>query len=283
MVNNKTALININNILKKKNPKLYKRLPGFMINYIKKIIRQDELNVFISQNNQYSGIEFLRKCFDYFNVSAQVEGWENLPENSKIIIVANHPAGSFDGLYILDTCYRKYGKTKALVNDLLLNLNNLNEFFMGVNTYGKTNRNDLVEIEETFESDFPVIFFPAGLVSRRNKGIIKDLEWKKAFVSQAIKHKRDIVPIYISGKLSNKFYTFANIRKFLKIKASLELFLLPQETIKQRDTVYKIKIGEAISYKILTSEFKEIEWAQKIKEHVYEIGKNINSEFTNTI
>jgi len=283
MVNNKTALINIKNLLKKKNPKLYKRLPGFMINYIKKIIRQDEFNVFISQHNQYSGIEFLRKCFDYFNVSAQVEGWENLPENSKIIIVANHPAGSFDGLYILDTCYRKYGKTKALVNDLLLNLNNLNEFFMGVNTYGKTNRNDLVEINETFESDFPVIFFPAGLVSRRNNGIIKDLKWKKAFVSQEIKHKRDIVPIYISGKLSNKFYTFANIRKFLKIKASLESFLLPQETIKQRDTVYKIKIGEAISYKILTYEFKEIEWAQKIKEHVYEIGKNINSEFTNTI
>lgn len=283
MTNNKTALININNLLKKKNPKLYKRLPGFMINYIKKIIRQDEFNVFISQNNQYSGIEFLRKSFDYFNVSAEVEGLENLPENSKIIIVANHPAGSFDGLYILDTCYRKYGKTKVLVNDLLLNLNNLNEFFMGVNTYGKTNRNDLVEIDETFESDFPVIFFPAGLVSRRNNGIIKDLEWKKAFISRAIKHKRDIVPIYISGKLSNKFYTFANIRKFLKIKASLELFLLPQETIKQRDTVYKIKIGKAISYKILTSEFKEIEWAQKIKEHVYEIGKNINSEFTITI
>lgn len=283
MTNNKTALININNLLKKKNPKLYKRLPGFMINYIKKIIRQDEFNVFISQNNQYSGIEFLRKSFDYFNVSAEVEGRENLPENSKIIIVANHPAGSFDGLYILDTCYRKYGKTKVLVNDLLLNLNNLNEFFMGVNTYGKTNRNDLVEIDETFESDFPVIFFPAGLVSRRNNGIIKDLEWKKAFISRAIKHKRDIVPIYISGKLSNKFYTFANIRKFLKIKASLELFLLPQETIKQRDTVYKIKIGKAISYKILTSEFKEIEWAQKIKEHVYEIGKNINSEFTITI
>ena len=125
MTNNQTALIDIRKVIKNKNPKLYKRLPGFMINYIKKIIRQDELNVFISQNNQYSGIEFLRKSFDYLNVRAEVEGWENFPDNSRVIIVANHPAGSFDGLHIIDTCYRQYGKAKALVNDLLLNVKNL--------------------------------------------------------------------------------------------------------------------------------------------------------------
>ncbi len=280
MKNNQTALIDIRKVIKNKNPKLNKHLPGFMINYIKKIIRQEELNDFISQNNQYSGIEFLRKSFEYFNVRAEIEGWENFPANSNIFIAANHPAGSFDGLFIIDTCFRKYGKTKALVNDLLLNLNNLNEFFMGVNKYGKTHRNDLLKINTIFESDIPVIFFPAGLVSRRNKKVIKDLEWEKAFVSQAIKHKRDIVPVHISGKLSNKFYAVANIRKSLKIKASIELFLLPQEATKQRNTVYKIKIGKPIPYKTLTADFKEIEWAQKIKEHVYEIEKNINSDFT---
>jgi len=282
MSRNQTALIDIRKVIKNKNPKLYKRLPGFMINYIKKIIRQDELNAFISQNNQYSGIEFLRKSFDYFNVRAEVEGWENFPDNSRIIIAANHPAGSFDGLHIIDTCYRQYGKAKALVNDLLLNVKNLNEFFMGVNTYGQTHREYLEEINKTFASDMPIIFFPAGLVSRRQNGMIKDLEWKKAFITQAVKHKRDIVPIYISGKLSNKFYFVANIRKKLGIKPNLELFLLPQELTKQKNTVYQIKIGSVISYKTFSSELKELESAQKIKEHIYEIAKNINSEFSLT-
>ena len=282
MANNKTALIDIRKVIREKNPRLYKRLPGFLINYIKKVIRQDELNAFIYENNQYSGIEFLRKSFDWFNVKAEVEGWENFPEHSRIIIAANHPAGSFDGLHIIDTCYRKYGKAKALVNDLLLNIKNLNDFFMGVNKYGNTHRKNLAEINKIFESDMPVIFFPAGLVSRRHKGIVRDLEWKKAFVSQAIKHKRDIVPVYISGQLSNKFYNFANIRNFSGIKASIELFLLPQETTKQRNTVYKIKVGKPISYKVLNSGIKEHDSAQKIKAHVYKLAENINTEFTNS-
>ncbi len=280
MENNKTALIDIRKVIKNKNPKLYKRLPGFVINYIKKIIRQEELNAFISEHNQYSGIEFLRKSFEYFNVSAEAEGWKNFPETGKIIIAANHPAGSFDGLHIIDTCYRQYGKAKALVNDLLLNVKNLNNFFMGVNKYGQTHREHLEEIRKTFASDTPVIFFPAGMVSRRQNGIIKDLEWKKAFITQAIKHQRDIVPIYISGKLSNKFYSFANIRKKLGIKPNLELFLLPQELTKQRNTVYQIKIGKVIPYQTFSEELKELEWAQKVKEHIYKIKENINSEFT---
>ena len=65
--------------------------------------------------------------------------------------------------------------------------------------------------------------------------------WQKSFVKQAIKHKRDIVPIYISGNLSNKYYCFAKTGKVLGIKSNLEMFLLPQELTKQRNAAYKIK------------------------------------------
>ncbi len=279
MEHSQTSLIDINEVVRNKNLKLYRRLPKFIIRYIKKVIRQDELNDFIIKNNKYTGIEFLRKSFEYFNVKAEVEGEENFPDNSRIIIAANHPAGSFDGLYIINTCFSKYGKVKALVNDLLLNVKNLNEFFMGVNKYGTTPRDYLTEINKTFESDAPVIFFPAGYVSRKNKGEVRDLAWQKSFVSQAIKHKRDIVPIYISGKLSNKYYFLAKTRKVLGIKSNLEMFLLPQELTKQRNAAYKIKIGKPISYKKLNSKFKEYDWAQRIKTHVYKLADSINTEF----
>ena len=279
MENKETPLIDIHSVIKSKNPKLYKRLPVFIINYIKKVIRQNELNDFIRLNNHLSGIEFLRNSFEYFNVKAELEGQENFPENSRVIIVANHPAGSFDGLHIINACYEQYGKVKALVNDLLLNVKNLNEFFMGVNKYGNTQKKDLAEINEIFKSDSPVVFFPAGLVSRRKNGIIKDPEWKKTFVTQAKRHQRDIVPVYISGKLSNKFYITANLRKFFKIKANLESFLLPQELTKQRGAVYQIRVGKPISYKNLYGNRNEYELAQKIKEHVYEIAKNKNAVF----
>lgn len=175
MNNTQTSLINIDRIINNKNPKLYKRLPKFILSWIKKIIREKELNDFLRESNGYFGIKFLHTSFDWFNVKSEVEGTEHFPDDSRIIIAANHPAGSFDGLHIIDTCYTKYGKAKALVNDLLLNVQNLNDFFMGVNKYGSTPRDYLAEISRTFESDIPVIFFPAGYVSRKKAGLIRDL------------------------------------------------------------------------------------------------------------
>ncbi len=279
MENKQTPLIDIHTVIKSKNPKLYKKLPNFVINYVKKMIRQDELNEFIKLNNHLSGIEFLRNSFNHFNVKAEIDGNENFPEKSRIIIVANHPAGSFDGLHIINACYEKYGKVKALVNDLLLHVKNLNEFFMGVNKYGNTHKKYLAEINEIFKSDYPVVFFPAGLVSRRKNGIIRDPEWKKTFITQAKRHQRDIVPIHITGLLSNKFYVSANVRKFLGIKTNLESFLLPQELTKQRGSVYNITVGKVISYKKFDSKYSEQDWAEKIRQHIYKISENKNTIF----
>ncbi len=274
----RTPLIDIHAAVKSKSPKLYKRLPGFVLNYIKKIIRQDELNAFIKLHNDETGIDFLRSSFDYFNVKAKVLNPENFPENTRVIVVANHPVGSFDGLHIIDACYRKYGTVKALVNDLLLNVKNLNEFFMGVDKYGSMRRQSMDAFTAVFKSDSPVVIFPAGLVSRRSKGVIKDLEWKKTFVKLALKYERDIVPVHITGRVSNKFYFVANARKFLKIKTNPETFLLPQEILNQKNAFYEISIGKTIPYSRLDSGCKDFETAQKIKDYVYEIGKDIDAD-----
>ena len=99
--------------------------------------------------------------------------------------------------------------------------------------------------------------FPAGLVSRKQQGIIQDLEWQKSFVSKAIQHRRDIVPIFIDGRNSNFFYNLANFRKKIGLKANIEMLYLPDETFKQRNRTFTLYIGQPI------------EWAQEIKRKVY--------------
>lgn len=277
---NKTQLIDIDKIIKDKNPTLHKRIPKFVIKYLKKALKQDELNTFFKSSNNLYGIDFLKNSFTYFGVKSELFGEENLPENSKAIFVSNHPIGGFDGLLIINSIYSKYGKVKAVVNDLLMTVKNLNEFFLGVNKHGLTAREYIKELNSMFDSDMPVFFFPSGLVSRKRNGKIKDAEWKKTFISRAVKHKRDIIPIYTEGNLTNRFYRISNFRNFLKIKANLEMFYLPDESIKQKGKTIKISIGKAISYNEFNKSDSAYNWAQKVREHVYKVRENINSEFS---
>ena len=130
-------------------------------------------------------------------------------------------------------------------------------------------------INETFASDVAMLFFPAGLVSRKQKGgIIKDLEWKKTFISYSKKYKRDIIPTYIGGQNSNFFYNFARWRKKLGIKQNIEMLYLVNEFYKQKDKTIDIIFGKPIPYTTFDKRFTDVEWALKIKEYVYQLKDN---------
>lgn len=276
---NKTSMIDIDKILRDRNPKLHKKLPRFVINYIKKIIHEKEVNDFLEKNNDNYGIDWLEEAFANWQISSEASGIENLDKEGRYIYAANHPVGSWDGDVIIAELYKFHGHIKAVVNDLLLNMKNLEDLFLGVNKHGTTPREAVKLLDETFASDMPILYFPAGLVSRRKKKVIKDLEWKKTFVTRAVKYKRDIVPIHISGKLSNFFYNIAGLRKFFGIKANIEMLYLVDEVFKQKGTNYIIKFGKPIPYQTFDKRFSHIEWAQKLKEHTYKIKDNIDTKF----
>lgn len=272
-------LIDIESVLKKRGLKL----PGFFLKFLKKLIHQDDMNDILTKYNDFEGIEFIDKAlYDTFKIKPVVEGLENIQNtnNQRFIFCANHPLGGLDGLFFISTIGKILGQTKAIINDLLLNIKPLRPLFVGVNLYGGKTRETIKILDEVFASDCQLLFFPAGLVSRKRNGIIKDLEWKGTFIKQAVKHKRDIVPVYIDGKLSNFFYNFAKIRESLGIKFNYELILLPKEMFKQKNKTLTLRIGKPLSYSILNNTRSADEWATLLKDHVYNIGKNgVNEAF----
>jgi len=271
-------LVDIERILKTKNPKLYKFLPGFIIRYIKKTIHEDQINETISKYSDYYELDFVSKILEHFEIKTEVFGLDNIPQNGRFIFAANHPIGSFDGIAFMDILGKKYGITKSLVNDLLTYIKNYGSLFLGVNKHGSNPKDAIKEIDEVFSSDYQVIIYPAGLASRKKKGKIRDLEWKKTFISRAKKYKRDIIPVHITGNLSNFFYNLSNIRSFLGIKSNLEMFYLVDETFKQKGKTIEFRFGKPISFSTFDDKFSDTEWAQKVKQHVYNIGeKDINS------
>jgi hypothetical protein len=263
--------IDIREVIEKKNPKLLKFIPPFVINYIKHVIHQDEFNEILRKYESFDGLDFLDKSLSELNMKVEIIGTENLPPpDQRCIFAANHPIGSVDGLFFMHEMGKFYGITKSVVNDLLLNVKNLRPLFAGVNKHGVNSKESVMELDA---------IFPAGLVSRRKNGKIEDPEWKKTVISRAVKHERDVVPIHIEGRLSDFFYNLARIRTFLGIKINLEMFYLVDEMFGQKGKSIRFIIGKTIQYKTFTKSFSDKEWAAKLKSHVYHLRNNRFANF----
>ena len=262
--------IYIEQLFRSKNPGVAKMIPGFIYSYLKKVIHQDDINDFITRYGDRKGLDFSDAILEYLHVSYQVIGEANLPSpDGRYIFVSNHPLGGPDGIILISFLRTRYPELKFPVNDLLLNLKNLNNIFLPVNKHGAQAKDAVSALEDAYASDCQMIMFPAGLVSRKQQGIIQDLEWQKSFVSKAIQHRRDIVPIFIDGRNSNFFYNLANFRKKIGLKANIEMLYLPDETFKQRNRTFTLYIGQPIEWESLDKSKKPIEWAQEIKRKVY--------------
>ena len=129
-------------------------------------------------------------------------------------------------------------------------------------------------IDDMFASEKQVLIFPAGLASRKIKGKIIDLEWKKNFINKSIKYERDIIPIHFEGKNSKRFYFIANLRKWLHIKVNLEMLLLPDESFRQKNKHFNVYFGKPIPYSTFDKSKKTTEWAEWVKQKAYRLKKD---------
>ena len=223
-----TPFIDIQQVIASKNTTLARFLPSFLLRYLKRVIHEDEINAFIEQYGHLKNHDFVNACFKEMGANVTVKGLENIPLSGGCIIVANHPLGGLDGIGLMKVVGTRRSDIRFFVNDILLNLQNFGELFVGVNKHGKNPKENLRLMDDVFASDNCVLFFPAGLVSRRQNGHIKDLEWQKSFIAKAIKYNKPIIPAYIGGENSHFFYNLANLRKRLGIKANIEMLYLAE-------------------------------------------------------
>ncbi len=265
--------VNIKEIFHDKNPKLARWIPGFIYRYLKRISHEDLVNEIIRDYGHLRGYDFSVAMMKYFNVTIKVEGEENLPEDGKYIFASNHPLGGFDGHIIMYLIGKKYGpdKYKFLVNDILMNLKNMGDVFMPVNKHGRQGSLLAEQLDEAFKSDVHILTFPAGLVSRKIKGKVMDLVWHKSFINKARQYKRDIIPIHMGGGNTKFFYRLYKFRKFLGIKANIEMLYLMDETYKHRNKHITVKFGKPISWETFDKSKRPNEWAKWVKEIVYKM------------
>jgi putative hemolysin len=265
--------VNVHEVLRTKAPRLYAKIPGFLVNAFTKLIYLDELNDFLKRNSTLEGVALMEKFLEETHIQFRLKGEENIPApDTRCIFCSNHPLGGLDGVSLSVILGKKYNNhIRYLVNDILYFIKPLQNIFVPINKHGAQGREAALSIHEAFASENQMITFPAGLCSRKTNGIISDLEWKKMFITKAIEYKRDIVPIYFKAKNSNLFYSIANIRKKFRIKINLEMLLLPREMFIARNSTFIVYFGKPIRWQTFDSSQTPRQWAAWLKQKVYDM------------
>ena len=153
-----------------------------------------------------------------------------------------------------------------------MHLPNLKPLFIPVNKHG-SNASNIATFNETFGSEKTVLYFPAGLCSRKTGDKIIDLGWKKTFLSKARKFNRNIIPVHISGRNSAFFYNLANFRKWIGLKVNLEMLFLVDEVFKQKNKNIVITFGQPIPIEVFDKKHTDKQWANQLRTHVYKLEK----------
>lgn len=266
--------IDIEQILKSKMGAKAKFVPSPLVSWLKRIAHQDDVNAFLWESRDKSGVDWLEECVKYLDMTLDIQGMENLPDpqDGKLYtFVSNHPLGGVDGVALGSIIGRHYdGKFRYLVNDLLMNLPGLAPVCIPINKTGNQSRNFPAMVKAGFESDNHMLMFPAGLCSRRRYGVVQDIPWTKTFISKSVEYQRDIVPIHFGGQNSNFFYRLANFSdKFLPF--NLAMLYLVDEMYKNVHKTFTVKIGKPIAWQTFDKTKSPMEWAQIVRGRVYNL------------
>lgn len=256
------------------------KLPKWAVALMNRLLHIEEINAVIYRHRDKFGIAFAQAFVrEDLQLRTTLVGKENIPLDGCPILAGNHPLGGPDGVTLISEVGQYRSDIKFPVNDFLMYLPGLKEVFVPIDKVHRNTAN-VDALEAAFAGQNALLYYPAGICSRKQHGVIRDLEWKPTFIKKAIRYQRDVVPVYFDARNRKRFYAIAALRKRLGIKFNFEMALLPSELFAQKGKNLRIVIGKPIPYSTFDNRHTAKEWAAMVKEHVYSLATNPNATFT---
>jgi putative hemolysin len=272
-------MLNIEQSITNKFPGFTQQSPivrNSTLSLLRKLTHEREINAFLREHEGNRGIDFIDRIFEYFNFSYSISQRErnNIPSQGRVIIIANHPIGSLDGLALLRLVSEVRKDVKIIANDMLMAFEPLHDLLLPLDNMTRAAyKQSYKNILQALNNDEAIIIFPAGEVSRASPTGIKDGKWQAGFLHFARKTNAPILPIFVSAKNSMLFYSASMIFK------PLATALLAHEMFNKRSAEIKFRVGEVIPHHALESDkLADKALIKRLKKHVYKIGKGLSSK-----
>ncbi|MFW2567274.1 GNAT family N-acyltransferase [Aliarcobacter butzleri] len=273
-------MIDIQKEIEKKFPKIKEKenvLKKSLLKIAKKIVHEDSINQFLSQNSHLKGFDFVDAVLDYFDFDYTVSSndLQNIPSTGKVIIIANHPLGGLDALCLLKLVGQIRKDVKILANDFLVGFEALHSLMIPLDNFkDRQSKESIKKIYEALKNEEAMIIFPAGEVSRATPKGVKDPAWNKGFLNFAKNSNSAILPIFLDAKNSKTFYTISLINK------TFSTLLLSNEMFNKKSKNINIKIGQIIPSENITPKGLNKDFLVNLyKKHLYALKKGKKSFF----
>jgi putative hemolysin len=244
---------------------------------LKRLFYEEEFQQFAAAHRHLKGLDMVEQVLEHLDILCTVSArdLEQIPEHGPLVIIANHPTGTLDGLALMYAVSRVRRDVKVVTNRMLTHLEPLSSLFIPVdNMGGRTAKTSLVQMEQHLQNAGVLIFFPAGEVSRPTRKGIRDKKWHSGFIKLATKLRAPLLPVHIQAHNSLLFYAST------LVSPTLSMLLLMQQMFRRRHSQLPITIGQQIAWSDwYSATLSSREIAEKCRQHVIRLGKGVPGVF----
>ncbi|MHB9326307.1 lysophospholipid acyltransferase family protein [Phytobacter ursingii] len=247
-------------------------------NLLRRLLYEQEFQQFAANHPHLKGLDMVEQVLEHLQIRCTIPAYdlEQIPEQGPLVIIANHPTGTLDGLALMYAVSRVRRDVKVVTNRMLSHLEPLSSLFIPVDNMGggRTRKASLQQMEAQLQNGGALIFFPAGEVSRLTRKGIRDGKWHPGFIKLAAKFRAPLLPVWINARNSPLFYASA------LLSDTLPMLLLMQQMFRRRGTPLPITIGQRIAWDSWHSpSLSPRELADKCRKHVRRLGKKAPGVF----
>lgn len=181
-------------------------------------------------------------------VSSCEKSLNRLPDTGPIVIVANHPFGTLDGLAAIHLVGAQRPDVWVLANAELTSIPELAAIVLPLDHFdgrGSTQRNaqSLRKAWRWLNQGHALVIFPAGAVARfdARAGCVTDPPWSPTISRLVRKSAAPVVPLHFSGQ-NSAWFQIAGL-----MSSRLRNLLMPSELLRRMNTRVDAQLGEPIT------------------------------------
>jgi putative hemolysin len=249
----------------------HRRVARVLVRLLSLLFYEQRFRRFEEDYPHLRGFDFVEQVLRSFDFHLRLRDSERsrIPSSGRVIIVANHPIGSLDGLALLHLVRGLRPDVKVVANELLTAIAPLHDVLLPVVNMGRgrSRREHLRKIRAHLAEERALIIFPAGEVSRLAPSGIRDGSWQSGFVKLALATRSPVLPIHVAGRNSLFFYSLSLMAR------PLSTLWLVREMFKQSHNTVDARIGCAVPFdSYAAAGVAPQRLAALFRKHVYRLG-----------
>ncbi|MFR9166383.1 MAG: lysophospholipid acyltransferase family protein [Dysgonomonas sp.] len=255
------------------------RYGNILIKTLLSLSGADKVNAVYGASAHLNGLEFVNDMLDKLEITRQYENYEVLEQfkEGPFITVSNHPYGHIDGIIMASAVGSVRNDYKMMVNWILMQIDTMEDFFIGVNPFPKDNKMATVKssvggIKQCLahlHEGHPLGLFPAGGVSLPNlHKKVEDRGWEEQESTMKLikRAKVPVIPVYISGANSLLYQLLGYIGWQARTAR-----LMHEVTNKRGKTIY-VRFGQPVSVEEQNKFDNISDFGKFLKSKTYEMS-----------